>query len=492
MDAKGMGMTISNDNPETADATGLAELVRTRKIGASDLLDAAIGRATRAQAEINCFATLFPDLARAQLSAGVSGAFAGVPFLTKDLGVGIKGAPLTGGSLAYRGTVSAADSTLAARYRAAGLVFFGTTTTPEFGLTLTTESTLYGQTRNPWDVTRTTGGSSGGAAAAVAAGVVPVAQASDGGGSIRIPAACCGVFGLKPSRGRMPMGPERTEGWIGLSTVHVVSRSVRDSAALLDLTHGGETGGRYSAPSPLRPFLSELEHDPKPLRIALWRQAPNGTVPDADAAEGLAATARLLESLGHVVIEAGPEMDGEALGKAMMFNVAAHTAAMLDEHGDIRGRAVGDDEMEPVTASLVRLGRTVPMVNLAWANNTFMAAAIVYEQFLDTGRFDLTLSATIHRAPDKLGTMALTADPQAMAAAVASFAPHCAVFNQMGAPAMSVPLHWTAPTPGAPAGLPVGMMFGARHGQEGLLLALAGQLERAAPWAHRRPPVWVG
>jgi amidase/6-aminohexanoate-cyclic-dimer hydrolase len=300
------------------------------------------------------------------------------------------------------------------------------------------------------------------------------------------------VFGLKPSRGRVPMGPSRTEGWNGLSTVHVVSRTVRDTAALLDLTHGPETGSRYIATPPARPYLSELERDPKPLRIALWRAAPNGTRPDADATAGLAATARLLESLGHTVVEAGPLLNGEALGRAALFTISANIAAQLDEHGAARGRPVTDDEIEPVTAGMVRLGRTVPMLELAKANNVFITAAIQYEHFLDAGGFDMTLSPTLHRAPDLLGTMALTADPQAMGEAIAGFAPHCAVFNQMGAPAMSVPLHWTAPTPTAPGGLPIGMMFGARFGQEGLLLALAGQLERAAPWAHRKPPEWVG
>lgn len=475
------------------DGLGLAELVRRRQVSSEELLQAAVARAEAAQKQINCFAAIYPEIAGAQIAAGgLEGPYAGVPFVVKDLGVEVKGAPMTGGSRAYRGNVASRDSTLVERFRKAGLVFFASTTTPEFGLTLTTESTLYGQTRNPWDVTRTTGGSSGGAAAAVAAGVLPVAHASDGGGSIRIPAACCGVFGLKPSRGRMPMGPAKTEGWNGLSTVGVVSRTVRDTAAMLDLTHGPETGSRYAAPVPARPFLSEIERDPKPLRVALWRTAPNGTKPDADAEAGLIATAKLLESLGHIVVEAGPILDGEALGKAALFTISANIAATVDERGAARGAPVTDDELEPVTASMVRLGRTVPMVELAKANNTFITAAIQYEHFLDAGGFDLSLSPTLHRAPDPLGTMALTSDPQTMGAAIAGFAPHCAVFNQTGFPAMSVPLHWTAPKPGAPAGLPIGMMFGARFGREDLLLALAGQLERAAPWAHRRPPVWVG
>lgn len=478
---------------EAMDGLGLAALVRAGEASAGELLDEAVARAGRLQPRLNCFSALYPDLAREQL-AGLdrNGAFCGVPFALKDLGVEVRGAPVTSGSRLMRHNVARRDSTLVERFRRAGLVFFANSTTPEFGLTLTTESLLYGQTRNPWDVTRTTGGSSGGAAAAVAAGIIPVAHASDGGGSIRIPAACCGVFGLNPSRGRMPMGPARTEGWNGLSTVGVVSRTVRDSAAMLDITHGTETGSRYAAPEVGETYLTLAARDPGPLRIALWSTAPNGTVPDDDASEGLARTADLLDGLGHTVIAAGPDLDGALLSKAALFTIAANIAALVEDTALARNRPVEEGELEPVTASMVRLGHNVPMIELARANNAFIAAAIAYEQFLDAGRFDLTLSPTIHRAPDPLGTMALTAPADKMSEAIAGFAPHCALFNQTGFPAMSVPLHWTAATPTAPHGLPIGMMFGARYGREDLLIQLAGQLERAAPWAGRRPPVWAG
>ena len=475
------------------DGLGLAELVRTRQVSAGELLDAAVTRAEAAQETLNCFSALYPDMAKTQLEGGVGdGPFAGVPFVTKDLAVEVKGAPLTNGSVAWKGYVATRDSVLTERYRKAGLVFFGQTTSPEYGLTTTTESTLYGQTRNPWDVTRTSGGSSGGASAAVAAGVLPVAQASDGGGSIRIPASCTGLFGIKPSRGRVPMGPGRTEGWNGMSTVHAVSRSVRDSAALLDACHGRETGSRYVAPPPERPYLEEVSRTPGKLRIALWRKAPNGTLPDADAEAGLKATAKLLESLGHEVVEAGPELDGEALAKYALFTISANIAAAFDDRSAMIGRTIGADEMEPITAAMAALGRTVPMVELAKANNLFNAAAITYEQFMDDGGFDLTLSPVTHRAPDKLGTMALTLDGDAMGQAIAGFGAHCPIFNQTGCPAMSVPLHWTGPTDEAPGGLPIGMMFGGRLGAESLMFQLAGQLEQAQPWAGRRPPVWLG
>ena len=475
------------------DALGLAELVRTKQVSAKELLDTAVARAEAVQPDLNCFSALYADLAERQLTKMPEDApFAGVPFITKDLAVAIEGAPLTNGSISWKGFEAPGDSTLTKRYRDAGLVLFGQTTSPEFGLTTTTESTLYGQTKNPWDVTRTSGGSSGGASAAVAAGVVPLAQASDGGGSIRIPAACTGLFGMKPSRGRVPMGPSRTEGWNGLSTTHAVSRTVRDNAALLDASHGPEIGSRYYAPAPERSFLDEVAQSPGKLRIALWPVAPNGTAPDADAETGLMSTAKLLESLGHTVVEAAPDIDGEALGKAALFTISANIAAMIDERAAMLGRDVREDELEPITFSMANLGRTVPMVELAAANNLFNTAAIQYEQFLEDGGFDITLSTTLSRAPDPLGKLALTADPDEMGAAVATFAPHCPLFNQTGAPAMSVPLHWTEPTETAPEGLPIGMMFGARYGQEGLLFRLAGQLEEAQPWAHRRPPVWAG
>ena len=241
---------------ESYDALGLAELVRNKETSPEELLDAALARAETAQANVNCFSAIFADKARAQIAEGLpEGPFRGVPFALKDLGAALKGAPLTQGSRAYKDYVADCDSTLTTRYKKAGLVIFGQTTTPEFGGTTTTESILFGNTLNPWNKSRIAGGSSGGAAATVASGVIPLAHASDGGGSIRVPAACCGLFGLKPSRGRMPMGPHRTEGWGGFSINHAVSRSVRDSAALLDATHGIETGSRYDAPQPELPYL---------------------------------------------------------------------------------------------------------------------------------------------------------------------------------------------------------------------------------------------
>ena len=476
------------DNYADYDAMGLAELVRKKEVSARELLNEAVTRAEAAQQELNCFSAMFPDVGEAQIDTGLPDApFAGVPMAVKDLGFEIKGQPITNGSLAFRDNVATYDSVLCERYKAAGFAFFGQTTSPEFGLTTTTESLHYGATVNPWDTSRTSGGSSGGASACVAAGVIPLAHASDGGGSIRIPAGCTGLFGMKPSRGRTPMGPATTEGWNGQSTVHAVSRSVRDSAALLDVTHGREVGSRYVAPTPDSTFLSALDSDPKPLRIALWTTAPNGTKPDPDAQVGLDKTRTLLEALGHHVEEAGPQLDGEMLGKSLMVTVSAAIAMVMEARGEALGRELGPEDMEPVTARFVELGNTIPMKELMKATQASITAGLIYEQFLVDGGYDMVLSPTLSRVPDKTGVLSLNpADMAAYTEAVTSFAPWCAISNQAGTPAMSVPLHWTD------ANLPIGMMFGARTGNEWELFQLAGQLERAAPWANRRPPVWVG
>lgn len=476
------------DDYASYDALGLAELVRKGEVSATELLDDAVTRAHAAQSELNCFSNIFASYAEKQITDGLpDGPFTGVPMAAKDLGFEIKGLPITNGSLAFKGNIAPHDSVMCERHKAAGFTLFGQTTSPEFGLTTTTESSLYGQTRNPWDTTRTSGGSSGGASATVAAGVIPLAHASDGGGSIRIPAGCTGLFGMKPSRGRTPMGPMTTEGWNGQSTHHAVSRSVRDNAALLDVTHGREIGSRYDAPAETRSYLSALDKDPKPLKIALWDTAPNGTKPDSDAAAGLAATAKLLEDLGHKVETAGPEFDGESLGKGLMATVSAAIAMVMEARGEALGRTLGPDDMEPVTARFVEIGNSMPMKELMKATQSSITAGLIYDRFLLEGGYDMILSPTTARVPDKLGVLSLApASMEGYTEAVTSFAAWCAISNQAGSPAMSVPLHWTAEN------LPIGMMFGARCGQEWELYQLAGQLERAAPWAHRRPPVWVG
>ena len=281
------------------------------------------------------------------------------------------------------------------------------------------------------------------------------------------------------------MGPKLTEGWGGLSTVHALSRSVRDNALLMDLTHGREIGSRYLTEPPETTFLKAAQTSPKPLRIALWSVAPNGTEPDAEAAAGLRNTVRLLESLGHTVEESNPGLQGDVLGKSLVMVIAANIAVLVDNRAKALGREIQDDDLEPVTHDMARLGRTIPMDTLVRSDQAFQTAAIKYESWLDEGSYDACLMPTLSRAPVELGVLSLSRpDKDAYTEAVTQFAPHTAVFNMMGNPAMSVPLHWTADN------LPLGMMFGARHGQEALLYQLAGQLETAQPWFNRNPPVF--
>ncbi|MCZ4297975.1 amidase [Henriciella marina] len=470
------------------DATELASMVRKKEASPSELLDLALESAQEAQGELNCFSSFFEDAARKQIKDGLpEGPFTGVPFAVKDLGARLKGQPITSGSRAFKDTIADMDAELVKRQREAGLVIFGQTTSPEFGLTTSTESALYGKTRNPWNTEHTSGGSSGGASACVAAGVIPMAHASDGGGSIRIPAACTGLVGLKPSRGRVPMGPPQSENSFGLSTNHCVARSVRDSATLLDVTHGQEPGARYVAPPPEGSFLSAVEREPDALKIAVWNTAPNGVKPDKDAQAGLDATVKLLGALGHHVEEAEPVLDGEALGKGMMIMVSSFMASVADERAAHFGRPVGEEDFEPVSLRFIELGRTIPMSELVKTNNAFMEAAWQMERFMDEGGYDLILAPTLSRAPVKLGVLSLDPpDFDQYGGDISSFAAWCPVFNQTGWPAISLPLHWTDD------GLPLGMMFGARLGKEELLYSIAGQIERAQPWASRRPPVWVG
>lgn len=470
------------------DATELASMVRRKEVSPGELLDLALESASAAQEKVNCFSNIFEDAARKQIDAGLpDGPFSGVPFAVKDLGARVKGLPITSGSRAFRDTVSDMDATLVERQKKAGLVIFGQTTSPEFGLTTSTESALYGKTRNPWNTEHTSGGSSGGASACVASGVIPMAHASDGGGSIRIPAACTGLVGLKPSRGRVPMGPPISENWFGLSTNHCVARSVRDSATLLDVTHGQEPGARYIAPPPEGSFLDAVGREPGVLKIAVWSTAPNGVKPDRDAQAGLDATVKLLSALGHHVEEAGPTLNGEALGKGMMVMVSSFMAAVADEREAYFGRKITEEDFEPVSLRFIELGRQIPMSEVVKTNNAFCEAAWQMEQFMDEGGFDLILAPTLSRAPVKLGVLSLDPpDFDQYGVDISSFAAWCPVFNQTGWPAISLPLHWTDD------GLPLGMMFGARLGKEELLYSIAGQIEQAAPWADRRPPIWFG
>lgn len=465
------------------DALGLARLVARKQVSAAELLELAIARTEALNPTYNFLARKHYDHARQAIARGLpEGPFTGVPWLIKDLGTYIAGEVTGQGSRYYKDAKANVTSELVRRHERAGLAIFGKTTTPEFGLTSTTESAATGATRNPWDPSRTSGGSSGGAAVAVAAGVVPAAHATDGGGSIRIPASCCGLFGLKPSRGRVPMGPLRTEGWGGMSVAHAITRSVRDSAALLDATHGVEPGSRYGAPTPERPFLEEVARNPGKLRIALNVSAMSGTPVDPEVAAAVQAAARLCESLGHHVDEAAPRLDAGKLGRASFAIVSSSLAADLQAHERATGIAPSLDVLEPVTLAYYNMGLKTSGADYARANNDLQEAAVAIGQFME--RYDVLLTPTLASPPLPLGILGLSpVDMKDYFTAVSAFTPFAGLMNYTGQPSMSVPLATSRD------GLPIGVMFSGRYGEEALLLRLAGQLEQAAPWAARRPPV---
>ncbi len=479
-----MARTLNQQDYEAHDALGLADLVARKDVSPGELLDAALARLDAVNPKINAQAHRFEPLARAQIAADLpDGPFRGVPFMTKDLGVMVKGAPLGAGSRAWNGFIAPTDSVLTERYRRAGLVIFGSTTSPELGLTSTTENKVQGQTRNPWNSERIAGGSSGGAAAVVAAGVIPLAQASDGGGSIRTPASCCGLFGMKPSRGRIPMGPARTEGWNGMGVVHAVSRSVRDSAALMDATCGIETGARYDAPPPpTGGYLKHLRSAPKPLRIALWTKTWDDGDIDPECADAARDTAKLCESLGHNVDEVRPPIDGGALATAFLAILMTNTRKDLEDREAVRGTPILDEELETLTALYRSRAAGVTGMDIQNAIAVQQQTAIRVARFMED--YDCILTPTQGQPPVKLGVISLSpADISAYGRDIFAFGPYTSAANHTGQPSMSVPLAWSRD------GLPMGVMFTGRYGDEATLFRLAAQLEEARPWKDRRPKV---
>jgi amidase len=465
------------------DGLALAELVRRKEVSAKELLDAAMARAEALNPTLNAIVTRLDDQARAAIAAGLpEGPFTGVPYLLKDLGALYTGAPTSYGSAFFDGNVADHDSEITARLKRAGLVIFGKTNTPEMGLAPSTEPRRFGATKNPWSLAHTAGGSSGGSAAAVAAGIVPMAHATDGGGSIRIPASCCGLFGLKPTRARNPMGPDAGEGWGGASCGHAVTRSVRDSAALLDATSGPDVGDPYWAPPPAGPFLAEVGRDPGRLRIALTTTAFNGQSVDPQCVEAARAAANLCASLGHVVEEAHPSFDAPALGGATRIIIAANVRAALEARASVLGRPVMETDVERITWAFARIGLETT------ATDYVRSIGIVHRVGRAVGRFfttyDAILSPTMCRPPLPLGVMTLSStDDAAYLDAVLGSIGFTSLFNSAGNPAMSVPLAWSR------EGLPIGVQFAGRFGDEATLLRLAAQLEAAQPWADRRPPL---
>jgi len=463
------------------DAVGLAELVRRRQVSPEELLEEAIARVEQRDSALNSVVNKLYDHARAAIRAGLpNGPLHGVPFLLKDLHALCAGAVTTNGSRFFQDNRADHDSELVTRYKKAGLVIFGKTNTPEFGLTITTEPTLFGPTRNPWNAQHTAGGSSGGSAAAVAAGLVPAAHASDGGGSIRIPASCCGLFGVKPTRGRNPHGPDRGEGWAGMSTEHAITRSVRDSAVLLDSTCGPDVGAPYFAASPLQPYSSEVGATLGPLRIALATRTPAGEKIAPECEQAVMQTARLLEEMGHRIEQTDLDFVPEELGPGFRMVIAGNTRAAIDLHAAKTGNRPGPEKFEKVTWALFEAGARASAAEYARAVLAVHRTGRMVGRFFE--RHDVLLAPTLPRPPEKLGVFDMnTDDMESYRRAIALFTAFTAPFNASGNPAMSVPLHWTA------EGLPVGVQFVARYGDEAALFRLAAQLEQAKPWFHRRP-----
>ncbi|HEX6227855.1 MAG TPA: amidase [Solirubrobacterales bacterium] len=469
------------------DATAQAELVRSGEASPAELTEAAIARAEATNPEVNAVIhPLFEEGLAAARGKLPEGPFKGVPFMLKDLGAAFAGQPLHMGMrfLKERGFRAPTDTYLAQRFRAAGLVTIAKTNTPELGILPTTEPRAYGPTRNPWDPDRSAGGSSGGSAAAVATGMVPLAHANDGGGSIRIPAANCGLVGLKPSRQRISEGPLVGDIMSGLTCELVVSRSVRDTAGILEAVHGAAPGDPYIAPPPLRSYVEEVGADPGRLRVGLWTETLIEQDAHPEVLAAASAGAAALEGLGHQVDE--PDLGAlRAIETIEPFLVrwAAGQAATFDQLAGATGEAIGRDDVEPLTWALAEIGRRRSAGEYLGAVGRHQAIARELSDLFESG-YDLILSPTLGEPPPPLGTFD-DSGPDPIAAFERAFVDGCftAVFNATGQPAISLPLHWSD------EGLPVGVQLAAPLGREDVLLRVAAQLEQAVPWADRTPPI---
>jgi amidase len=464
------------------DGVGLAELVAKKQVAPAELVEAAIARIERHNGALNAVVYKAYDEARAAAKGELpDGPFRGVPFLIKDLGMPVAGWPRTSGSRFTRDLVDEADSFLAGRYRASGVVMLGKTNTPEFGITGTTESARLGPCRNPWNRDHISGGSSGGAASAVAAGIVPLAHASDGLGSIRIPAACCGLVGLKVTRDRNPNLPDANA--FGNSVDHVVSRTVRDSAAMLDHTGVPIPGSAYPAPPKERPYIEEVGHSPGRLKIAWSGETPSGQVLDPEVVAALHATADLLRRLGHDVEERGMGYDWRQFYRDIGPAGAAHFAADVAKLAELYGREPEGDDFEPLTWASYKSGLkfTGAQAIKSMIDRRLWGRRI--NEFFET--CDVYLTPVMGMPAPPIGWIdPVTLEPREVNRRQAQAFPFTPPFNVSGQPSMSLPLAWSS------SGLPIGMMFSARYADEATLFRLAGQLEKEAPWKDRRPPIW--
>jgi len=463
------------------DGVGLAGLVQNKDVSAKELLDEAITRTARINPQINAVVVKHYDYAERQIERGLpDGPFNGVPFLLKDLDL-LAGTRTTFGASIYKDDVADHTSTLAQRFLNTGVTIFGKSASPEFGLMPTTEPRLHGPTRNPWSLAHSSGGSSGGAGAAVAARILPVAHASDGGGSIRIPASACGVFGLKPTRARNPVGPDRGQGWAGFSCGHVLSISVRDSAVMLDAISGPELSSPYRAPPPERPFADEVKREPGRLRVAFTYRSPYDETIDPEIAAAVRDVASLLDKLGHHVEERAPRLPADTAA-VMTAIVGANTALNVRLAEQRFGRAMTENDFEVLTLAAVHNAQRAVATDYVAAELDAFRILRTLAEFMAT--CDVFLSPTLCAPPLRIGEIdTMSQDLSQIAPTLRRYMPGTAMFNMSGQPAMSVPLAWNK------AGLPLGMMFSARFGDEATLFRLAGQLEQMRPWNNKLPPV---
>ena len=466
---------------ENYDALGLAELVRNGEVTAAELLDAAIARAEMRNPTVNAIIDKLYDYGRDTVAAGLpDGPFTGVPYLLKDIGGVLGGYVQTRGSRFFDDLVPPEDSVIVKRGKRAGLVIFGKTNTPELGLSLTCEPQLFGPSHNPWDLERTPGGSSGGSSAAVAAYIVPMASGGDGFGSIRVPASCCGLVGLKPTRARNTQDPYSGEGNAGQTTEHALTRSVRDSAALLDATAGPGSGDPYVAPPPARPFLDEVGADPGRLCIAMTSRAPNGAPVESEVLDVFENAARLLRDLGHDVEEADPDIDRESVIPTFRTISAANIAAALRSHP--AGKKAGPSNVERVTAAAAKLGEEISGADYVEATQAAHRLGRRMAAFHES--YDVLLTPALGTLPPRLGWIdMMLEDADEYWNRVFSFSPFTVWFNITGQPGITLPMGVSE------TGLPISIQLVAPYGDEATLIRLAAQLETARPWTDRRPEI---
>jgi len=491
------------------DGLGLAEQVREKNISPKELCEEAISRAEAVNPKLNAIIVPMYELARERVKSPLpDGPFSGVPFLLKDAHHAFKGVSMSCGSEALKNFVPQYDAEIVKRFKDAGVVIIGKTNTPEFKLSYVTEPKVFGPTRNPWQPEYSSGGSSGGSAAAVAARIVPFASATDEGGSIRVPSSYCGLFGFKPSRGRNPVGPNFDEEWDGMSTSHIITRSVRDSAAMLDATMGAEPGAPYTIATPMRSYIDELSHEPGRLRIAFNTRPAYGKEVHPECIKAVEEAAKLLESLGHHVKEAEPDYQEEDAALSFVMVMMGHVASRLEKIADLYNRSVARRQVEPQNYVFARIGRSLSALDFLQAKLKWRNLGYTMAQFYQ--QYDLLLTPTLGQPPVLVGSQEPSGADRITMKVISSFIgklilssrsithfilkelvnssmegqmPFTLIANIAGLPAMSMPLSWTD------SGLPCGVQFIGPLGEEATLFRIAAQLEQAQPWVDRKPKI---